>query len=220
LTVGGGGTTIPAMPIDLDSTSSSRSRLLAAAKHLMAQHGYEQASTAAIAREAATSESQLMRYFGGKAGLLEEVFNTLWRPLTESIQKLIAEASDAREAIEALLSTVIAAFGEDHDLAYLFLFEGRRIRGVGPGISLSKGFMDFSNLLHSLIRRGKRDGSVDSSFDENAAASALMGAAEGMIRDRLIAERSGQQKPFSETQIRSVFHAMLLGLSLHAPVVP
>ena len=206
------------MPIDPDATSSSRSRLLAAAKHLMSLHGYEQASTAAIARQAATSESQLMRYFGGKAGLLEEVFNTLWRPLTENIQRLIAEASDAREAIEAVLSTVIAAFGEDHELAFLFLFEGRRVRGEGPGVSLSKGFLDFSMLLQSLIRRGKRDGSIDRDFEEVAAASALLGAAEGMIRERLIAERSGQPKPFSETQIRSVFHAMLLGLSLHAPI--
>ena len=206
------------MPVDPDATSSSRARLLAAAKHLMAEHGYEQASTAAIAREAATSESQLMRYFGGKAGLLEEVFNTLWRPLTENVQRLIAEASDAREAIEVLLATVIAAFGEDHELAYLFLFEGRRVRGTGPTISLSKGFIDFTNLLHALIRRGKRDGSIDAAFEENASGSALLGAAEGMIRDRLIAERSGRTKPFSEAQIRSVFHAMLLGLSLHQPL--
>ncbi len=71
-----------------------------------------------------------------------------------------------------------------------------------------------------LIRRGKRDGSIDASFEENAAAAALLGATEGMIRDRLIAERSGQQKPFSETQIRSVFHALLLGLSVHVPVAP
>jgi AcrR family transcriptional regulator len=208
------------MPMDADATSSSRARLLSAAKHLMAEHGYEQASTAAIAREAATSESQLMRYFGGKAGLLDEVFNTLWRPLTENVQRLIAEASDAREAIEVLLSTVIGAFGEDHELAYLFLFEGRRVRGTGPGISLSKGFVEFTNLVHSLIRRGKRDGSIDASFDENAAGAALLGAAEGMIRDRLIAERSGQPKPFPEAQIRSVFHAMLLGLSIRQPAAP
>jgi hypothetical protein len=117
-----------------------------------------------------------------------------------------------------MLSTVIGAFGEDHELAFLFLFEGRRVRGDGPGVNLSKGFMDFTTLLYSLIRRGKRDGSIDRNFDENAAGAALLGAAEGMIRERLIAERSGQSKPFSESQIRSVFHAMLLGLSLHAPV--
>jgi hypothetical protein len=41
-----------------------------------------------------------------------------------------------------------------------------------------------------------------------------------MIRDRLIAERSGQPKPFPEAQIRSVFHAMLLGLSIRQPAAP
>jgi AcrR family transcriptional regulator len=206
------------MTVDPEATSSSRARLLAAAKHLMAEHGYEQASTAAIAREAATSESQLIRNFGGKAGLLDEVFNTLWRPLTAKIQGLVAEASDAREAIEAVLSAVIAAFGEDQEVAFLFLFEGRRVRGDGPGVSLSKGFIDFLTLLQSLVRRGKRDGSIDRHFEDLATASALLGAAEGMIRERLIAERSSRARPFSDAEIRSVFHGMLLGLALHAPV--
>ena len=63
------------MPIDLDGTQSSRLRLLASAKMLMSRHGYEQASTSAIAREAATSESQLMRYFGGVVGW----FHVAWQ---------------------------------------------------------------------------------------------------------------------------------------------
>ena len=57
---------------------ASRERLLLAAKTLFARHGYEQTSTATIAREAGSSESQLMRYFGGKAGLLDTIFNESW----------------------------------------------------------------------------------------------------------------------------------------------
>ena len=56
-----------------DNTQTSRSRLLNAGKSLFARNGYEQTSTAAIAREAGSSESQLIRYFGGKAGLLEDL---------------------------------------------------------------------------------------------------------------------------------------------------
>src|SRR5262249_320630 len=74
-----GSTSISGMPLDPDSTSTSRSRLLAAGKELFARHGYEQASTAAIARLAGTSESQLVRYFDGKAGLLQAIFNESWR---------------------------------------------------------------------------------------------------------------------------------------------
>ena len=53
---------------------NSRARLLAAGKSLFARLGYEFTSTATIARDAGTSESQLIRYFGSKAGLLETIF--------------------------------------------------------------------------------------------------------------------------------------------------
>src|SRR3982751_1957287 len=81
--IGSGTTMSSAMPVDPDQTYTSRTRLLAAGKELFAREGYEQASTAAIAKAAGTSESQLMRYFGGKAGLLDAIFNESWAPLND-----------------------------------------------------------------------------------------------------------------------------------------
>ena len=49
--------------LDTESTQTARTRLLASGKTLFARLGYEQTSTAAIAREAFTSESQLVRHF-------------------------------------------------------------------------------------------------------------------------------------------------------------
>ncbi len=204
------------MPVDLDGTQTSRARLLAAAKSLMSRHGYEQASTAAIAREAATSESQLMRYFGGKAGLLEAVFNSGWTSLNEKIRTLVASAPTARDAILGILSGILTAFKEDPEVAFLFMFEGRRLRGAGPEIGLSKGFLEFSELLRQLIRRGKLDGSFSKSINEFAAASALEGAAEGLIRDRLIMMRSGQKSPYPDTEILSAFSSILDSISAPA----
>ncbi len=114
---------------DADSTQTSRSRLLNAGKTLFAKNGYEQTSTAAIAREAGSSESQLIRYFGGKAGLLEAIFNDSWRILGEGVQEHLATAAHGRDAILKLLVMMIQAFSRDHDIAFLFLFEGRRMRG-------------------------------------------------------------------------------------------
>src|ERR1700694_1224912 len=118
------------MAIEPEGAHPPRPRLLAAGKTLFARHGYEQASTAAIAREAGTSESQLVRYFDGKAGLLEAIFNESWRPLNEEVQKRIANSPDARDAVLGVLSAVTKAFGQDHELGFLFLFEGRRVRGA------------------------------------------------------------------------------------------
>jgi hypothetical protein len=42
--------------------------------------------------------------------------------------------------------------------------------------------------------------------------SALLGAAEGMMRDRLLAAQQSQPSPFRETHIRAVFSALVSGL--------
>ena len=198
---------------DGDSTQTSRRRLLESGKQLFARYGYEQTSTASIAREAGTSESQLVRYYRGKAGLLEAIFNESWNPLNQQIQQVIAAAADAREALQAVLETVIQAFAHDSDLAYLLLFEGRRIRGGSSEILLSKGFVDFENLLRVLIKRGKRDGTLRTDLGDSVLVSALMGSTEAMIRDRFVAQRAGKENPFTNSEIRDVFNAVLGGLS-------
>ena len=198
--------------LDNDSTQTSRQRLLAAAKMLFAQHGFERTSTASIAREAGTSESQLARYYHTKTGLLEAIFNTCWQTLTPEIQQVVMGATDAREALAGVLERVTDAFGRDPDLAFLLLLEGRRVRGESSEIILSQGFIEFASLIRLLIQRGKKDGTFSVDLSDEAMASAILGATEGMIRDRLMAHRAGKDDPFSVAEIRAVFLALLTGL--------
>jgi AcrR family transcriptional regulator len=203
--------TLRLVAIDGDLTLTSRARLLAAGKSLFAKHGYEQTSTVSIAREAGTSESQLMRYFGGKSGLLDAIFNESWTGLNEVIRRHVAESQHGREAVLGILSTVVEAFGRDHDIAFLFLFEGRRVRG--DEVILSKGFLEFYQLLHGLVGRGQSDGSFRSDISEIILASAMLGCAEGMIRDRMIAERLRRPNVFDDEMVRRTFEAMVNGLA-------
>ena len=193
-----------------DSTHSSRERLIAAGKALFARHGYEQTSTAAIARQAGTSESQLVRNFGGKSGLLEAIFNESWSALASQIQPMTMQAEHSREALLRILNLILAVFDRDHDVASLFLFEGRRVRG--HEIALSKGFLAFYDLVHQLIRQGQQDGSFRSDISVDILGSALLGCAEGMMRDRIIAERSGQRAAYDEEGIRATFEAIINAL--------
>ncbi|GAC1438919.1 MAG: hypothetical protein NVSMB68_10580 [Thermoanaerobaculia bacterium] len=196
-----------------DQDATSRQRLLTAARTLFAQHGFEQTSTAAIAREAGTSESQLVRYFKSKAGLLDAVFNDCWLPLNREIQGSVVRATNVREALTSVLACVIDGFSKDHDTAYILLFEGRRVRGSSSEIGLSSGFREFDNLLRVLIARGKRDGSFAQHFNDRALAAAILGLAESMIRERIIAERTGAENPFTDAEIRTVFEALMNGVA-------
>jgi len=192
------------------TTSASRERLLHSAKTLFARLGYEQTSTAAIAREAGSSESQLMRYFGGKAGLLDTIFNESWAAVLARVSSEIPATAPAHDSILGMLGITIEAFGRDHDIAVLFLFEGRRIRG--NEVTLSRGFLQFYELVQSVIRRGQEDGSFRNDLDPTVLSAALLGSAEGMIRDRLLLERRGMPNPFDDAAVRNTFRAIIDGV--------
>ena len=190
----------------------SRARLLAAAKELFSRSGFEQTSTSAVARQAGTSESQLIRYFGSKAGLLDAIFEEAWKPMNARIRDMLADASSGRAAVVGVLSAVLKAFEHDDQLATIFLFEGRRIRGESE-IHISSGFMEFTDVVHRLIKRGQKDGSFSPAFDANALSAALMGAVEAMVRERLLARRTGASTPFAGRQLHRIFDAMLDGFA-------
>jgi AcrR family transcriptional regulator len=193
-------------------TTSSRDRLLHAAKRLFARHGYEQTATSAIARAAGTSESQLMRYFGGKVGLLDALFTDAWADLNGRLRKVASVPAPTPQVLLDVLQTVTAAFTKDSDFATLFLFEGRRLRGEHPRIRLSEGFVAFADLTRGLVRKGQAEKEFDSSLDAGAMTSALLGASEGMIRDRVVARVAGG-RAFAEREIRRTLEAVLAGFA-------
>jgi AcrR family transcriptional regulator len=192
---------------------SSRTRLLQAAKRLFALQGYEQTATSAIARDAGTSESQLMRYFGGKVGLLDTLFEEGWAELNSHVKTAIESAPTDRDAILEALQTIAVALARDPDLATIFLFEGRRLRGEEPRVRVSEGFQAFSETARGLVRKAQAARELDSRLDAGAITSALMGAAEGMIRDRALA-RVGGGRGFAEREVRRTLEAMLAGFAV------
>jgi len=197
-----------------EGTQTSRIRLLNAGKSLFAKSGYEGTSTAAIAREAGSSESQLIRYFGGKAGLLEAIFNDSWTSLHSLVGPALEGAPHGREGILRLLTLMTRALSQDEDIAFLFLFEGRRMRGNVPAVQLSKGFMEFMKVIDAQIDRGREDGSFRTDVPTQVLCSAMLGAAEGMIRDRVLSERNHEMDhPFSDEMVFATFTAMVEGLA-------
>ena len=64
----------------------------------------------------------------------------------------------------------------------------------------------------SLIERGQKDGSFSTALKPQAITSALLGASEGMMRDRLLAAQQNQPSPFPDSQIRAVFGVLISGL--------
>ena len=120
---------------------------------MFASRGYEHTSTSAIARQAGTSESQLMKHFGNKAGLLEAIFNEGWGGITEEARAASENLSSPTEKLQAIAGSVLRRFESDPELKLLMLLEGRRIRREGAVVSLAEGFVGFIGLIDGIVER-------------------------------------------------------------------
>lgn len=191
-------------------SSPSRERLLRAARRLFAAQGYEQTATSAIARQAGTSESQLMRYFGGKVGLLDALLEEAWGELNARVDRVVLRTADPRRGMLDAMLALVSALGRDLELARLMLFEARRLRGSEPRIRSSRGYLAFSDTVRALVRRAQATHDLDPQLDTAAVTSALLGATESLARDRVVARAAGG-RGLSEREIRRTLETMIAG---------
>src|SRR5437763_1622700 len=91
----------------------SRTLLLRSELTLFAQNGYESTSTSPIARMAGTSESQLIKHFGGKAGLLDAIFVDGWNSLTAHMQQQLDSNNSPQERLRAIPRLMFEALEKD-----------------------------------------------------------------------------------------------------------
>jgi AcrR family transcriptional regulator len=192
---------------------SSHDRILAAAKRLFASQGYEATSTMAIARLAGTSESQMMKHFGSKEGLLEEILDAGWRGMAAALQEL-DPIPPSQEKLLAMLNVVLNTLWEDSDLKQLLLLEGRRIRREGRTVILSPGYLRFVETVDDVLRKMARAGALRTDISPDAMRAAIMGMTEGMMRDQVLAQRREFPAHYSTEDCRNIFAECLTALTV------
>ncbi len=189
-------------------TASSRDRILNAAKHLFAARGYENTSTIMIARNAGTSESQLVKHFGSKDGLLEAIFNAGWQAMADLFAG-VDQAATPVEKLRLILHQTMAGLERDPELKELMLLESRRIRKEGGMVLMTRGFQVFIERIEAVLTAMSERGELRPGLRPDAARSALMGMAEGMLRDELLARRMARADSYTSEDIWHVLDVVL-----------
>jgi AcrR family transcriptional regulator len=198
-------------PEDSRQELSSHDRLLEAARSLFSSDGYESTTTSAIAKKAGTSESQLIKHFGSKEGLLEAIFLGVWGGLRPALERAVAEAGSPTERLMAFFEMMIRATEGDERLATLLFLEGRRIRRHGSVILLTGGFLQWVDRVDRLLLEMQEAGELRPDLHPQAVRSALIGGLEGMLRDQLLARRADYPASFSGDDVRKIYRALLEG---------
>jgi AcrR family transcriptional regulator len=189
-------------------TASSYDRILHAAKRLFATRGYENTSTITIAREAGTSESQLVKHFGSKDGLLEAIFEQGWQAMSDLYSELSSCDSPA-ERLRLLIDQTLHGLERDPEMKELVLLESRRIRRKGNTVLITRSFLDFIRRVEQVLTEMRSCGQLRPDMQPQAVCSALIGMCEGLLRDQLVAQRFGQESGFTAQDMRSIIDAVL-----------
>ncbi len=192
---------------------SSHDRILRAAKRLFAQNGYENTSTVAIARDAGTSESQLMKHFGSKQGLLIAILERGWANVGQRCSTI--NHGSPSERLLAVLKAITIEFEHDPEFKVLASLEARRVRKDSNEIVLTHGWRQYRELIDRILTDMRAEGQIRSDINLSAVRSAIVGMAEGMWRDQVVADRSGVRPEYGFDDVQNVLEHLILGL--HEP---
>jgi len=128
-----------------ERTESTREALLAAARQLFTERGYDDVGTEEIVRAAGVTRGALYHHYGDKASLLEAVYNRIEAESTERVARIVLD-SDLHSPLAAMKAG-IEAFLEEcekpelrqvalHDAPAVLGWERWREIGAANGLGL------------------------------------------------------------------------------------
>ncbi len=204
---------VGANPSAVKATATpSRERILLAGKHLFARNGYENTSTIAIAREAGTSESQLMKHFGSKQGLLAAILDRGWMSIMGRVQALHGLAQPA-ERLYGMLEAIVVELEQDQGLKELMTLEARRIRKDTSAVQVGRGYRQFAEMMEMALSEMRGQGQVRADLNLEAVRSALIGMIESLLRDQVVAKRSDLRASYSFDDVKRLLEVLLPALA-------
>jgi AcrR family transcriptional regulator len=111
----------------------SREVVLDAAERLMAEHGYEAATVAALVEEAGVPPSSIYHYFGSKEGVLLAVMERGARRFFDALPAIDRRIGSQAEHLRLLVGTVAATLEERPDFLRILVVMAAQPVNAGEG---------------------------------------------------------------------------------------
>ncbi len=196
---------------------TSRERLLAAGKTLYATRGFDATTTAAIARQAGTSQSQLVKHFGDKQGMLAAILQTGWGELVRAVSLATERIETPRERLYLAVDMMLSYLNREREFRAIVLREGRQLTRRAGGDPQS----EFLDLIDETLQQMVFAGELPAHVNPHAVRVGLLGAMSEMLHESDSVAATGAALPFSEEEIRQTIRTFLTeSLSREAATKP
>lgn len=186
--------------------SGAREALIAAARELFAERGYEATTTAEILARSGVSKGAMYHHFETKLDLFEAVYIEVE---DASVARLVEAAGEGGplERLRAGSRAYVHESGLDGDFARINLTQARRVLGLERWRTLGavRGLAVVQLLFTAAVEAGEI-----APLDPAAAAEIYTAA---LIEAGLLVERAGAGKDAAEDAVGVVLERMLDGLA-------
>jgi len=186
---------------------SVEKRIYDAAKKLFAGKGHDETRLREIAAAAGTSESQVVKYYESKTGLLEALIGEMRANINNAFNKAQKDDDDPIITLERLVSLLFDLFGNEPELCKVYLFSTRYFTLIPQEQLLPEA--QFRSQIGAIIRRGQKAKVFRSDIKPHAAASVLWGAILGLVRDKLYSTRTKDFPDLAQDEITKVTHSLI-----------
>lgn len=154
---------------------------------LAAEQNPSEITTTAIAKRMGVTQGALFKHFPSKEAILQAVMEWVAERLLARLDKAARTAASPLAAIEAMFMAHVA-FVVEHPGVPRMLFGELQKAELTPAKRMAQTLIArYGEKLRALLAQGKACGELATDLDEHAAATAYIGALQGLVMQSLLA---------------------------------
>jgi AcrR family transcriptional regulator len=203
----------------MNTPTDTRDRILDAARHLFAEHGYDGTSIRDITVAAEANVAAVGYHFGSKEGLYGDVLQTLVGPLARRVEWACRAPRPPLDRIESVVRAIFDHVRGRPEMPRIMVREMASGREVNQRIITAFGRM--APALTGVIGEGQRDGTIREGDPVLLTLSVVAQPIYLLLARRIIARVAGLEMEDEATAARMTDHSVtIVRAALQRPQTP
>lgn len=196
--------------IGAERLASRKKDIVAAARRVFTERGYEKSTMSDIAREAGVSDGLAYRYFSSKRELLQVVLDEFYARIIAHNEEWVAREEGFFAKLETLIREHVRLLVEDTGLVRLFIAEVRSLEGY-QGSKTYELNRRYTSILTDILAEGANQGLIGSSVDSRLVRDMIFGGVEHLAWRRILTGQEVDAEEIARSMTKILLHGMLCG---------
>jgi len=165
-----------------------RERILDAAEHVFAAHGFFAAKVSEIAERAGVADGTIYLYFDNKEDVLVTIFREHTRNYLQSLERELMPVRRHEDRIRTAIRHHLETLGRDRALAVVSQVELRHSLKFMSLLSQQE-VADYLNMLRKIIEHGQSEGTFRRNLHPQLVAKSVFGILDEMVTSWMLSEK-------------------------------